>query len=232
MKILNSSLALLTLISSSAFAQTLTYTPSTTLSDPEVGQKYELDATATENITGAHKVLTFIGEGLRYENTPTGYKRIYLAQFFSENPTAMSRDIKTAQSTLDAAGMKALKLTFTYLFPIPSSKVAGAFNDALGLNITSADNGVFDTAKTNFINAVQNGSSFAKNTAITLVGYTKADGSGDQVIYEDSSGTANTVDGPKGFANKIFAIWFGNINPSDTGLLKLEPQLLGNQPAN
>ena len=185
---------------------------------------FQLAVSATEAATGANKTLALVGEGVRVKQV-IGLSNIYLAQFFAENPAKVNRDGGLTVSSLNDAGVMAIRMTFSYLL-VPIGKVVGAFSDALNINMTDAEQATFADAKEAFLNAVTAGGAGKKGRSITILGFKKADGT-ESVVFEDQAGNDTTIDSKApGFVNKIFAIWFGNIDPNDAGLIDLKTQLL------
>jgi len=222
MKIFSQSLVLLSMFSSiSSFAATLNYNPASTKQNG-----IELDVSATETVTGQNKILTNIGEGIRMEPVAGFNAKIYLAQFFAENPNAISRDPKTVAGSLNAAGMKALKITLI-LGLVTVDKIVAAFSNSLNQNIVTADEqAAFGADRDRFLDAVRAGGGIRKGSNITLFGYVKADGT-EEIIFEGTNGNQNVIDSKSpGFVNKIFGIWLGNIDKKDDGLNDLKKLLL------
>ncbi len=189
----------------------------------EFDSNVQLAVNATETVTGANKTLTMAGEGLRKKKKDFINWNVYVAQFFAEKPEAFVRNTDGALASLNNVGVRALQLTF--LRNVAITDITESFLSGLNANLIT-DQATYQNDVNNFINMVNSGSDAMTGSAMTLFAYTMADGT-EVFVYEDCNGKSQTLKSlSAGFANKVFAIWFGNIPAGDQGLFNLENWLM------
>jgi hypothetical protein len=202
-----------TLIASSSFAALLTTTPGDKVIN---GVKIAKDGQV--NINGQQIPVELIGAGLRAKRVVIANVKVYVAELLSSDASKFVRTDADALSSLDQSRTIALRLTF--LRGVDAATVQTSYKEALDANKISTS----DAAIAQFLQAVTAGGDADNGKAMTIV--TNKEANGDETVYYEGTkdGAPAKITGPKGFSNKLMAIWLGT--PADSGLANLKTQLI------
>lgn len=178
-----------------------------------------LKATATINDKDSKPTqlkMDILGAGLRTKAVLISEVKVYVAQLFSDNKAAFSRDSNTALTSLvQNSNRVALKLDM--LRTVSASQLVTSFKEAL-----SANNIPLDAELTNALGLMEKSADAASGKSVTLL-MTK-DNNKTNLYYEDAKGASVSMVGSAELMTKILSIWLGK--PADDGLAKLKTQLL------
>ena len=178
-----------------------------------------LKATATINDKDSKPTqlkMDILGAGLRTKAVLISEVKVYVAQLFSDNKAAFSRDANTALTSLvQNSNRVALKLDM--LRTVSASQLVASFKEAL-----SANNIPLDAELTNALGLMEKSADATSGKSVTLL-MTK-DNNKTNLYYEDTKGATVSMVGSSEMMKKILSIWLGK--PADDGLAKLKTQLL------
>lgn len=160
--------------------------------------------------------LDILGAGLRTKTVLIAEVKVYVAQLFSDNKSAFSRDATTALTSLvQNSSRVALKLDM--LRTVSAASLVTSFKEALATN-----NYALDSELTNALGLMERGADATAGKSITLL-MTKVGGK-TNLYYEDAKGVVVSMSGSPEMMIKIMSIWLGK--PVDDGLAALKNQML------
>lgn len=201
-------------MASSVFAQAALLTYENGTKDLN-GVNLKATATVKDSKPTALK-MDILGAGLRTKTVLIAEVKVYVAQLFSDNKAAFSRDGNSALTSLVQNSTRvALKLDM--LRTVSAASLVTSFKEAL-----AANNYALDAELTNALNLMQQSADATSGKSITLL-MTK-DGGKTNLYYEDTKGAAVSMSGSPELMLKIMSIWLGK--PVDDGLAALKTQML------
>lgn len=160
--------------------------------------------------------MDLLGAGLRAKTVLFVSAKVYIAQLFSDNKQAFSRDANALKSLVDNSKSVALKISM--LRTVSASTLSVSFKEAL-----SANGYAIDTDLSAMLSIVEKGADGLQGKDLTLLMIKGADGK-TNVYYEDSKGDQKSFVGSADVMTKIMSIWLGT--PADNGLKNLKESLI------
>ncbi len=213
------SAAALALVSLSAQATLLTITPSgSALEGVQLGSQ----ATVTNDLGTSQ--IAFVNAGVRVKKVAVINVKVYVTQFFADQPARFVKTPATADLAVDTSSLKsiadlgtvALKLDFVR--DLDAASIVDSFDDALKANgLTSAT----DTGLSEVLRAIEAGGDMYPRDSISIVGVNGA--TNDTLYIENNRGVARKITADNKLVEKMFSIWFGI--PADSGLKTLKGAL-------
>lgn len=173
--------------------------------------------TGTINADGQKASVGLIGAGLRTKKVLIANVKVYVAQLLASEPEKFVRTSAQALRSLDNMRVNAIQLHF--LRSVEAEKVLVSFQDALIVN-------QYDLKAPHlksFLEAVAKGGDALEGKTLTVVTMKNNDGT-ETVIYENTAGQIQKINGPVGFASQVLSIWLGQ--PSDAGIESLKSQII------
>ncbi len=201
-------------MTASVFAQAslLSYTAG----DQKNGNVVLNKAAAINDDKGAPTAATMdlLSAGLRTKTVLVVEAKIYVAQLFSDNKAAYSRDDKALASL---AGASRVALRIDMLRTLTAGTLSASLKEAL-----IANGYTIDGELANLISLIEKNADATTGKAITLL-MVKSGGK-TNLYYEDTKGVVSSFVGSADLVTKVMSIWLGT--PADDGLAKLKTQLL------
>lgn len=158
-----------------------------------------------------------VGAGLRAKKVLIANVKVYVAQLLASDPTKFVRAETEALHSLE--NMQGVAIQMLFLRTVEAEKVQVSFQDALIAN--QADLKALYIKE--FLNAVAKGGDAVEGKTLTVVALKNTDGT-ETVIYENSAGQAQKINGPVGFSTQVLSIWMGKA--ADTGVAALKSQII------
>lgn len=182
------------------------------------GVNLSTSATVLDNGNPTALKMDILGAGLRTKTVLVAEVKVYVAQLFSDNKNAFSRDGANALSSLvQNSNFVALKIDM--LRTVTASALATSFKEAL-----DANGHAIDSELSNLLTAIEKGAPATAGKTITLLLKKDAAAGKTNMYYEDTTGAVQSFVGSAPMMSKIMSIWLGT--PADDGLEKLKSQLL------
>jgi hypothetical protein len=169
-----------------------------------------------QNGTATTLKMDLLGAGLRSKTVLFVSAKVYVAQLFSDNKTAFSRDVNALKSLVDNSKSVALKISL--LRTVSASSLAVSFKEAL-----AANGFTIDTDLSAMLSIVEKGADGIQGKDLTLLMIKGQDGK-ISVYYEDTKGAVKSFVGSNEVMTKIMSIWLGT--PADSGLKTLKEALI------
>lgn len=160
--------------------------------------------------------LELLGAGLRAKTVLFVSAKVYVAQLFSDNKAAFSRDTNALKSLV--ANSKSIALKISMLRTVSASSLAVSFKEAL-----TANGLAIDADLTSVLAIFENGADGIQGKELTLLMIKGQDGK-TNVYYEDTKGAQKSLSVSSDVMTKIMSIWLGI--PADDGLKKCKESLL------
>lgn len=158
-----------------------------------------------------------VGAGLRAKKVLIANVKVYVAQLLASDPTKFVRAETEALHSLE--NMQGVAIQMHFLRTVEAEKVQVSFQDALIAN--QADLKAIYIKE--FLNAVAKGGDAVEGKTLTVVALKNTDGT-ETVIYENSAGQTQKINGPVGFSTQVLSIWMGK--SADTGVAALKSQII------
>ncbi len=184
------------------------------------GKKIENISIASEasiNLDNQQIPVSIIGAGLRSKKVALVSVKVYVAELMSSDSSLFIRNESEALASLDRSRAIAYRLNFVR--NVDAETVQKSFAEALEVNNVDAT----EPAVAQFLQAVKAGGDAVAGKSLVVVARKNADYS-ETLVWEDSNGQVTKVNGPAGFAKKIFVICLGK--GADSGVDKLRAQLV------
>lgn len=146
--------------------------------------------------------LKAVSAGLRAKKILFVNVKVYVAQLFVENSDQWTEKISTLEK------LKTIALRMNFLREVDAEKIETSFREGLKANKINLDQPAIQT----FLKAVAANSNIKKNEIMTLVGAFSETTNGQKtetLYFESTSGTVTSIEGPNGFLQQVFSIWFG-----------------------
>ncbi|OFZ29792.1 MAG: hypothetical protein A2622_11290 [Bdellovibrionales bacterium RIFCSPHIGHO2_01_FULL_40_29] len=159
--------------------------------------------------------LDLLGAGLRSKTVLFVPAKAYVAQLFSDNKGAFSRDDKALTSLVTHSKQVSLKMSM--IRTVAASALAISFREGL-----QANGYALDAELQQMLSMVEKSADAVQGKSLTLL--MVKEGEKTNVYYEDASGVQKSFQGSAQLMTKIMAIWLGK--SSDDGLAALKKQLL------
>ncbi len=202
----------LLMFSSYSMAALLTLEPGT-----EAIERVSIAKKATASIDGQNVELLPVGAGLRSKRVLIADVKVYVNQILSTQPEKLNHDMNLALASTEQ--MQTVAVALTFLRTVDADKIQMAFVDSFIANKIDPK----DASIAQFLANVKAGGDAKVGQTLSFVLTQNASGT-DSIHYEDGNGKAFVVEGPRGLAQKILALWLGT--PADDGLAKLKKQIL------
>lgn len=211
----NFAMSLIMLVTVSAQASLMSYTPGDKNNNGVV-----LNKTATINdSTGKPGALSMdlLGAGLRAKRVLIIDAKVYVAQLFSDNKAAFSRDAGALQSLVQNSTRVAFKIDM--LRTVSASELSNSFKEAL-----QANNIAIDSEMSAILGLFSQSADAASGKTLTLLMIKDTKNVKTNLYYEDAAGKLQSMVGSPDVMTKIMSIWLGT--PADSGLSNLKASLL------
>lgn len=160
--------------------------------------------------------LDLLGAGLRSKKVLFISAKVYIAQLFSDNKGAFSRDEKALSSLV--ANSKQVALKISMLRTVGAPELAVSFREALQANSLQ-----IDAELQQMLTMVEKSADGVSGKSLTMLMTRSADGK-TNIYYEDTAGAQKSFVGSADLMGKIMSIWLGK--PVDDGLASLKRQIL------
>jgi hypothetical protein len=184
------------------------------------GKKIENVSIASEaviNLENQQIPVSIIGAGLRSKKVALVNVKVYVAELMSSDSSLFVRNEADALASLDHSRTIGYRLNFVR--DVDAETVQKSFKEALEVNQVD----VTEPAVAQFLAAVKAGGNAVSGKSLTVVARKNADHS-ETLVWEDSNGVMTKVNGPAGFAKKIFVICLGK--GADKGIDALRKSLV------
>lgn len=211
----NFALSLIMLVTVSAQASLLSYTAGDKNNNGVVLNKTAVINDASGKPTALS--MDLLGAGLRAKRVLIVDAKVYVAQLFSDNKAAFSRDAGALQSLVQNSTRVALKIDM--LRTVSAGDLSNSFKEAL-----QANNIAIDSEMSNILGLFSKSADAASGKALTLLMVKDSKNVKTNLYYEDAAGQTQSIVGSPEVMTKIMSIWLGT--PADTGLEKLKASLL------
>jgi Chalcone isomerase-like len=160
--------------------------------------------------------MDLLGAGLRSKTVLFVAAKVYIAQLFSDNKAAFSRDANALKSLVDNSKSVALKISM--LRTVSASSLSVSFKEAL-----TANGYAIDSDLSAMLAIVEKGADGIQGKDLTMMMIKGTDGK-ISVYYEDAKGATQSFVGQADVMTKIMSIWLGT--PADGGLKTLKENLI------
>ena len=160
--------------------------------------------------------MDLLGAGLRSKTVLFVAAKVYIAQLFSDNKAAFSRDANALKSLVDNSKSVALKISM--LRTVSASSLSVSFKEALAANGYAIDSDL-----SAMLSIVEKGADGISGKDLTMMMIKGTDGK-VSVYYEDAKGATQSFVGQPDVMTKIMSIWLGT--PADAGLKTLKDNLI------
>lgn len=174
--------------------------------------------TVLDNGASTSIKLDILGAGLRTKTVLISLVKVYVAQLFSDNKPAFSRDNNALESLVKNSNFVGMKIDM--LRTVTASALAASFKEAL-----VANGYAIDSELSNLLALIENAAPATTGKSITIL--LRKDPSNDgktNLYYEDTTGKLHSFTGSVELMGKIMSIWLGT--PADDGLERLKADLL------
>jgi hypothetical protein len=203
-----------------AIAMTSTASAALMTTTADSGKKIEgvsIASEATVNLDNQQIPVSIIGAGLRAKKVALVNVKVYVAELMSSDASLFVRNDAEALASLDRSRTIGYRLNFVR--DVDAETVQKSFKEALEVNEVDVN----EASVAQFLAAVKAGGDAVAGKSLTVVARKNADHS-ETLVWEDSNGHVTAVNGPAGFAKKIFVICLGK--GADKGIDALRKDLV------
>lgn len=173
--------------------------------------------TATFTQGALSQSMSLIGAGLRAKKIVFVPVRIYVGQFFAQDPASLK---KTEGEVIESIStQKAVAMHLTFLHDVDNKRLVNSFKDGIKANKIDPN----DASIQKFLEMVSQAGDVAKGSSLSVVGYRKDDKT-DVIVYLDAKGGTTEVSGEPGLRQKVFSLWLGKTD--DSGVAEFRKSVL------
>ena len=172
---------------------------------------------ATLNLPDRQLGMTTVGFGLRQKKVAFIPVKVYCASVLVSEPASFVRSAANDAALVSLDKMQANAIRLDFVRTVDAATVKSSFAEALTANKVDLNS----TNVKAFLNAVATGGDAQSGKALTIAGNEKT----GVVLYEDTNGKIQQVQGDAKLVHDVFSIWFGV--PADDGIAALKSELIG-----
>lgn len=202
----NIMLILITIFSLPTYAQQITLRPAN-----EEDQGIQLSVSLSDGQT----TMPLAGEALGTKKVGLSNYKVAINEFFCEKPQNLDRTYNGIYASLKNVGKMAFRVTL--LRGVDSDLIESSINDAIRLNLSQPEQTTYQADIQIVTDALLEQDSISYGDSIAFVAYPDK----NQVLYQNVSGETRMLRfSGVGFVYKLFAVWFGQQEKSESVALK------------
>lgn len=173
--------------------------------------------TATLTDGSFSQSMSLLGAGLRAKKIAFISIKVYVGQFFVQDPASFKKTESDALNSISA--QKAVAMHLTFLREVDSKRFVDSFKDSFKINNVDTH----DAAIQKFLDIVAQAGDVKDGASFSVTGYKKDDKT-EVIVVQSPTGDTQSILGTEGLRQKVFSLWFGKTD--DSGVKEFKKSVL------